>query len=103
MGIRHSTLRGVSRTQHYPTIAAHGVPIRPPIFGKEIPVEMRNAEEVRSMRDGTVISASDVQVFNPAFDVTPAELVTAIITDRGVVYPPFEESLRRLCTPENSR
>jgi methylthioribose-1-phosphate isomerase len=37
-----------------------------------------------------------VHVYNPAFDVTPAELVTAIITERGIAYPPFGESLAAL-------
>ncbi len=37
-----------------------------------------------------------VDIFNPAFDVTPAELVSAIITERGLVYPPFAENLAAL-------
>jgi methylthioribose-1-phosphate isomerase len=37
-----------------------------------------------------------VEVFNPAFDVTPHELVTALITERGVIRPPFESNLRGL-------
>jgi methylthioribose-1-phosphate isomerase len=37
----------------------------------------------------------DVDLYNPAFDVTPAELVTAIITERGVVKPPYGPGLRR--------
>ena len=39
-------------------------------------------------------------VFNPAFDVTPARLIKAIITERGIARPPFVESLRRLVTGE---
>lgn len=39
----------------------------------------------------------DADVFNPAFDVTPAEFVTAIITENGVAYPPFDESLAKVC------
>jgi methylthioribose-1-phosphate isomerase len=49
--------------------------------GEEIPIEERPAAEVET--------APGVGVFNPAFDVTPAELVTAIVTDRGVLRPPF--------------
>ena len=43
---------------------------------------------------------TDVDVYNPAFDVTPAELVTAIITEKGVVRPPYTQSLRTLCVPK---
>lgn len=59
--------------------------------GAAIPVEERAADEVRRV-GGTVI-APDVAVWNPVFDVTPAELVTAFITDVGVLRPPFPESI----------
>jgi methylthioribose-1-phosphate isomerase len=55
--------------------------------GKEIPIEERNADEVRGFGDLRWAPA-DVAVRNPAFDVTPAELVTALITEVGVVRPP---------------
>lgn len=56
--------------------------------GAAMHIEMRNADEVRSL--GGVPTAPDgVPVHNPAFDVTPASLVTAIVTDRGVFHPPF--------------
>ena len=42
------------------------------------------------------VTAKGVAIFNPAFDVTPAELVTAIITERGIAYPPFGKSLAKL-------
>lgn len=42
------------------------------------------------------ISPQDINVFNPAFDVTPHEYITAIITEKGVLYPPFNESIQRL-------
>jgi methylthioribose-1-phosphate isomerase len=55
--------------------------------GKEIPIEERHANEVRGF--GTAQWApADVAVRNPAFDVTPAELVTALITEKGVVKSP---------------
>ncbi len=62
--------------------------------GEQIPIEERPAEEVTHI--GGVRIAPDVAVANPAFDVTPARLVTAIITERGVARPPYIESLRRL-------
>ncbi|MEM7158910.1 MAG: S-methyl-5-thioribose-1-phosphate isomerase [Myxococcota bacterium] len=54
--------------------------------GAEIPIEERRPDEVRRP-GGTLTTPADIPVRNPAFDVTPAELVTAIITDRGVFAP----------------
>ncbi|NJE12936.1 S-methyl-5-thioribose-1-phosphate isomerase [Thermococcus sp. LS2] len=62
--------------------------------GKEIPIEERSKEEVLTC--GGCKIAPDVDVYNPAFDVTPHKYLTAIITDRGVVYPPFERNLKKL-------
>jgi methylthioribose-1-phosphate isomerase len=45
---------------------------------------------------GKQLTPKGVAIFNPAFDVTPAELVTAIITERGIAYPPFGKSLVKL-------
>jgi methylthioribose-1-phosphate isomerase len=57
--------------------------------GREIPIEERDGGEVR--RIGTQQTAPDASpVYNPAFDVTPAELITAIITERGVFRPPYQ-------------
>ncbi len=60
--------------------------------GKDIPIEERKPEEVRSAL-GTPLAQDDVAVYNPAFDVTPAELITAIVTEKGVLKPPFERSI----------
>jgi methylthioribose-1-phosphate isomerase len=54
--------------------------------GAAIPIELRAPEEVAEWR-GVRLAADGIGVWNPAFDVTPAELVTAIVTDRGVVPP----------------
>jgi methylthioribose-1-phosphate isomerase len=62
--------------------------------GEHIPIEERPAEEVTHIQGVRI--APDVHVANPAFDVTPARLVTAIITEQGVAWPPYGESLRRL-------
>jgi len=56
--------------------------------GEAIVVEMRHADEVRSIA-GTAVAPAEAEVWNPAFDVTPAALVTAFVTDRGVHYPPY--------------
>jgi methylthioribose-1-phosphate isomerase len=63
--------------------------------GSHIPIEQRDAREVTHI-GGVRIVPDGVSVFNPAFDVTPNEFVTAIITDRGVALPPYTESLERL-------
>ena len=55
--------------------------------GKEIPIEERGAEEVRQLR-GLPIAPEDVSVFNPVFDVTPADLIDVIVTEAGVVERP---------------
>ena len=63
--------------------------------GDQIPIEERHPDEVRKIGD-CLIAPPQVRVRNPAFDVTPARFVTAIITERGIVHPPFEDSLEAL-------
>jgi methylthioribose-1-phosphate isomerase len=55
--------------------------------GEDIPIEQRNPTEVTNVHGGDLITPSGVDVYNPAFDVTPADLITAIITERGVFEP----------------
>ncbi len=59
--------------------------------GAGIVIEERPAAEVRCL--GPVVTAPDVPVWNPAFDVTPAEYISAFITDAGVLRPPFDASI----------
>jgi methylthioribose-1-phosphate isomerase len=66
--------------------------------GDLIPIEERAAREVTHVFDRQ-IAPSGVRVLNPAFDVTPAELVTAIITERGVARAPLAKTLPRLVQP----
>ena len=63
--------------------------------GAEIPIEERGPEEVVEVA-GRRIAPEGVPVWNPAFDVTPARYITAIVTERGIARPPFEASLARL-------
>ena len=63
--------------------------------GDTIPIEERDSGEVTTIA-GQPIAPAGVQAAHPAFDVTPHELITAIVTERGVVYPPFEENLRKM-------
>ncbi|MDU7754104.1 MAG: S-methyl-5-thioribose-1-phosphate isomerase [Veillonella sp.] len=63
--------------------------------GGDIPIEMRNDDEVTALH-GVQTAPSGIDVLNPAFDVTPHELVTAIITEEGVLTPNYEESIGKL-------
>jgi methylthioribose-1-phosphate isomerase len=88
---------GLAVLAHY-----HGIPfyVAAPVStvdlsipeGSGIPIEQRSADEVRRVRDA-VIAPADVAVFNPAFDVTPGHLISAIITDRGILRAPYTTSL----------
>jgi len=63
--------------------------------GSQIPIEERPAAEVTGYR-GTRWAPEGVSVRNPAFDVTPAELITAIISEKGIASPPYRESIAAL-------
>ncbi len=63
--------------------------------GESIPIEERSAEEM-THANGVRLAPEGVAVYNPAFDVTPAQYVTAIITERGVARAPYVESLAEL-------
>ena len=60
--------------------------------GGEIVIEERNPEEIRKI-NGVYSAPVDVPVYNPAFDVTPATLISGIITEKGVLKPPFTQSI----------
>ncbi len=82
---------------------AHGIPfyIAAPLStidplidsGSQIPIEERDSDEVLVIQ-GQQIAAEGANVLNPAFDVTPARLISGIITEKGVLYSPYEESIR---------
>lgn len=67
--------------------------------GSKIPIEERSSKEVTHI-GGKQIAPADVKVENPAFDVTPAKYIAAIITERGVATAPFGDSLRKLADVE---
>ncbi len=67
--------------------------------GYEIPIEERSQDEVLFCGGNRVVPHG-VKVVNPAFDVTEKDLVTAIITEKGVIWPPFEENIRRILEGE---
>ena len=66
--------------------------------GSAIPIEQRADFEVTHVL-GTSIAPTGVQVYNPAFDVTPANLIAGIVTEKGVIRPPFRERLAELMRP----
>lgn len=84
---------------------AHGIPFYAALplstidlslgSGAEVEIEQRDAKEVTHVL-GARIAPEGIDVINPAFDVTPNEYVTGIITEKGVVTPPYEEGLRAL-------
>jgi methylthioribose-1-phosphate isomerase len=63
--------------------------------GSRIPIEERAPDEVTSI-GGRRLAPAGIRVANPAFDVTPASFVDAIITERGIARPPYDESLPEL-------
>jgi methylthioribose-1-phosphate isomerase len=69
--------------------------------GSGIPIEQRNAREVTHIA-GKQMVPDGVEIENPAFDVTPAKYVTAIITERGIARAPYAESLRELALESTS-
>jgi methylthioribose-1-phosphate isomerase len=61
--------------------------------GKQIPIEERKSEEVTHYA-GVATAPKSVKVYNPAFDVTPAELITGIVTEYGIIRPPYLKNIR---------
>jgi methylthioribose-1-phosphate isomerase len=61
--------------------------------GEDIPIEQRDGKEVSHIF-GKALAPTGMKVFNPAFDVTGQELITAIITERGVINPPYQTNIR---------
>ena len=64
--------------------------------GDDITIELRDPKEIKELYFEKPIALPDVKCYNPAFDVTDHALITAIVTEKGIVRPPFEENLRRL-------
>ncbi len=60
--------------------------------GADIPIEERSADEVKRIGE-TLITPDEMEVYNPAFDVTPAELITGIVTEKKILYPPYGEGI----------
>ena len=84
---------------------AHGIPFyvcapgssidRETVDGDSIKIEERSSSEITHL-NGQSVAAPGAEAWNPAFDITPAHLVTALITEFGVLRPPFHEALAKL-------
>lgn len=77
-------------------VAAPTTTIDPNTSVEDIVIEERNPDEIRKVLNKVLITIEDVPVYNPSFDITPPDLVTAIITENGVAEPPYAVSLRKI-------
>lgn len=66
------------------------------VDGSQIPIEERDANEITHLF-GQRIAPAGVNIYSPAFDVTPNKFITAIVTENGIAYPPFIHSIQNLC------
>ena len=64
--------------------------------GKDIPIEERDPQEVTSLYFKKPIAPAGVHVYNPSFDMTPGQLVTGIITEKGILRRPFYDSIKKI-------
>lgn len=64
--------------------------------GEDIVIEERNPDEIWKLWYEHPMSTPDIKCFNPAFDVTAAKYITAVITEKGIVYPPYKENLTKI-------
>lgn len=64
--------------------------------GEEIEIELRGGDEITSKWYTKPMAPEGVKTYNPCFDVTDNEIITAIITEKGIAYPPYEESLSKM-------
>ena len=64
--------------------------------GADIEIELRDPEEIKNLWYREPMALAETKCYNPAFDVTDHSLLTAIVTDRGIVYPPFDVNLKKL-------
>jgi methylthioribose-1-phosphate isomerase len=72
--------------------------------GSQIPIEEREPGEVLDIQfRGEPVAPDGARARNPAFDVTPHRLITAIVTEKGIVRPPFDDGLAAAVQPQQSR
>jgi methylthioribose-1-phosphate isomerase len=79
----------------YPVVPTSTIDLNLPT-GDDIPIEERDPNEVTALTlFGRPVAPQGARVYNPAFDVTPHRYITGIVTENGIVYPPFDLNLRR--------
>lgn len=64
--------------------------------GDDIHIELRNGEEIYKLWYEKDMAPEGIKTYNPAFDVTAAKYITAVVTEKGIIYPPYEENLKKL-------
>ena len=64
--------------------------------GADIVIEERDPDEIAAMWYEERMAPEGVKTYNPAFDVTDAKYITAVVTEKGIVYPPFKDGLARI-------
>ena len=64
--------------------------------GADIKIELRDGKEITDLWYEHPMAPEGVKTYNPSFDVTPARYITAVVTERGIVYPPYHENLRKI-------
>lgn len=64
--------------------------------GDDIEIELRKGEEIYEMWYEKPMAPSGIHTYNPSFDVTPAKYITAVITEKGIIRPPYQENLRKV-------
>lgn len=69
--------------------------------GAHIPIELRDGDEIKNLWYEKPMALPEVKCFNPSFDVTDHKLLTGIVTEKGICYPPFNESLAALFKDKN--
>lgn len=65
--------------------------------GEDIPIEERDPKEITGLFLRSPIKIKGLKLYNPAFDVTPHNLITAIITEEGIILPPYKENIKKIC------
>ena len=69
--------------------------------GDDIEIELRDQKEIREKFYAEPMALPEVKCYNPAFDVTDHTLITGIVTEKGICYPPYTQSLAQLFQSEN--
>ncbi len=77
-------------------VAAPTSTIQKTMNPEDIVIEIRDPDEVRTVLGRCQLTLPDVEVFNPSFDITPPKYITAFITEKGIVYPPYPRTLPRI-------